>query len=65
MTRDIKEDADEERRLNAKKSDGMDNVFLGNDRRGIRAISVINWCCANEIISLPSCGKERLFEACG
>lgn len=33
MTRDIKEDADEERRLNAKKSDGMDNVFLGNNRQ--------------------------------
>lgn len=33
MTRDIKEDADEERRINSKKSDGMDNVFLGNDRR--------------------------------
>ncbi|CAM9735652.1 unnamed protein product, partial [Ectocarpus fasciculatus] len=34
MTRDIKEDADEERRTMANKSDGMDNVFLGNDRQG-------------------------------
>ncbi|CAN0194942.1 unnamed protein product, partial [Scytosiphon promiscuus] len=33
MTRDIKEDADEERRTMANKSDGMDNVFLGNDRQ--------------------------------
>ncbi|CAB1100732.1 unnamed protein product [Ectocarpus sp. CCAP 1310/34] len=34
MTRDIKEDADEERRTMANKSDGMDNVFLGNARQG-------------------------------
>ncbi|CAM9686326.1 unnamed protein product, partial [Hapterophycus canaliculatus] len=33
MTRDIKEDADEERRTMGNKSDGMDNVFLGNDRQ--------------------------------
>ncbi|CAM9329738.1 unnamed protein product [Pylaiella littoralis] len=31
MTRDIKEDADEERRTMANKSDGMDNIYLGND----------------------------------
>ncbi|CAM9854759.1 unnamed protein product [Ascophyllum nodosum] len=33
MTRDIKEDADEQRRTMSKKSDGMDNVFLGKDGR--------------------------------
>lgn len=36
MTRDIKEDADEERRTMGQKSDGMDNVFLGNDRYALR-----------------------------
>eukprot|EP00752_Nemacystus_decipiens_P004539 g4143.t1 len=44
MTRDIKEDADEERRINAKKSDGMDNVFLGNARQGRARQAKTNDC---------------------
>lgn len=39
MTRDIKEDADEERRIKANKSDGMDNVFLGNNRQALQLAS--------------------------